>query len=50
MNSKEKKKKKKRKKKEEDDESQNQRWRIDDDPIAICAKSDLVDRILERFL
>ena len=50
---KEKKKKKKRKKREEDardDESQDQRWRIDDDPIAICAKSDLVDRILERFL
>ena len=43
--------KKKRKKKAECASAENNKrsWRIDDEPMVISVKSDLVDRILERY-
>ena len=44
--------KKKRKKKAECASAENNKpsWRIDDEPMVISVKSDLVDRILERYI
>ena len=44
--------KKKRKKKAECASAENNKpsWRIDDEPMVISVKSDLVDRILERYV
>ena len=43
---------KKRKKKAECASAENNKrsWRIDDEPMVISVKSDLVDRILERYV
>ena len=44
--------KKKRKKKAECASAENNKpsWRIDGEPMVISVKSDLVDRILERYI
>lgn len=44
--------KKKRKKKAECASAENNKrsWRIDDEPMVISVKSDLLDRILERYI
>jgi hypothetical protein len=46
------KKKRKRKKKAECASAENNKpsWRIDGEPMVISVKSDLVDRILERYI
>ena len=45
-------KKKRKKKKAECTSAENNKpsWRIDDEPMVISVKSDLVDRILERYI
>ena len=44
--------KKKRKKEAECASAENNKrsWRIDDEPMVISVKSDLLDRILERYI
>ena len=44
--------KKKRKKKAECASAENNKrsWRIDDEPMVISVKGDLLDRILERYI